>query len=174
MKTIVCKGCGTSFTHEQKGPGRPPTKCAKCKGEAEKEKQQKNPEPKPFKEGVVTVSGPYQPDIKLVKESVEKFSEPRKDVVLLRGNFDPDPEVVQRLSSKNKSEEPLGSYTYEVTVTNLGFGYRGEDVTEAKKRFKHYKEASERGFGQVGHERVTLYQKGEIISQYDYSKDKQT
>lgn len=66
---------------------------------------------------------------------------------------------------------PLGAFTYEVIVTNLGFAYRGEDMEAAKKSYNHFRSASEAGYGQVGRERVTLYEKAEIVWQFNPATD---
>ena len=90
-RDITCKVCGTEFHHEQKGRGRPPTKCPTCRTAKGAPKRRGRPpkvvtvgEGESAKHSLVPVAGPIEAgdlvvrplDIFKSRESAIKYATP--------------------------------------------------------------------------------------------------
>lgn len=61
--------------------------------------------------------------------------------------------------------------TYRLMVGNLGLAHKGESESEAILKYTHYCQISQKGFGQVGFERVQLWKLDSETNSYLLHKD---
>lgn len=77
-------------------------------------------------------------------------------------------EVPERFVVESSVEE---NSPFRVHVSNLGIAFRGSDHSAAMRAYNHYTAASQRGFGQVGFERVQLLVLNMKENQYEVFKE---
>lgn len=136
--TIICRECSKPFEIEKKR-GRPPVKCEECK------------EKKIGVENIASVTIINDVNITKIDKTTEGLCGPLAKVISL----------AEGMSKK--------AGLYEVRATNgVGFLYQGESENEAKKTYDKYVEKSKSGFGQIGHEQVTMTKLGQIVHHFDY------
>lgn len=78
----------------------------------------------------------------------------------------PTPKVSEKQLPSDKvglveETELSATYTYRVTVTNMGTAYEGNSEKEAVDTFTSFSKKSDMGYGQVGFEQVRLLARGE-------------
>jgi hypothetical protein len=129
MKTITVNCAICNQPFERKiQRGRPATKCEACRAGNESP-------------SVATA-------IASINQPIKKSIPQNEDVASL---------LEEKTSSADKFDKNF-PYLFRVVVGNLGIAYGGDSEAEAKKSFRHYSKVSQNGFGQVGFERVALWQ----------------
>jgi len=146
MRTITCRDCQVVFPAPTTR-GKPPVRCPTCKA-------QKLIAPPPAVISVAASLTPMPPSLTV------KVSE-RESAKLTEETTDKTPTIAK------PNDLFLGSFPFEVHVTNAGFLHRGESNKDAKREYERWSNASLRGFGQVGGEIVSLYEKGELVQRFD-------
>lgn len=136
--TIKCRDCGKDYTYESRR-GRPAVRCEACK-----------------EKFIGNKTGDA-----LDKVSLELATEDLPGEIPAAEESEPEAE-----KTPAKPKDPGIVYTYYVHVTNMGWAYEGEDEKAAKKTYDDFVIKSTAGFGQVGHARVTMFDKGEQV--YDF------
>lgn len=151
MANHICKNkdCGKEFVVTTRG--RPPALCVSCRLKLAKSEE------------TVLTAAPREAAFSLTEQPI--ILPPSQATTTDEPKDEPTDEF-QPLKISDK-EKPLGSFTYEIMITNTGYVYRGNDEKEARKSLKHYNAAALAGFGQVGHEKVSFYISGALIEYFD-------
>lgn len=174
MANHICRGCGVSFSVNTRG--RPPSKCATCKDLTPGETPSETPSslPKPVRVAKpIRVAKPNMPNSANVPSSAnistDASSDASSDVPAILTDV---PKHVYVISVANSSvDDNIGTFPYEIVVTNLGFAYRGSDPKEADTAYEKFIAKSIRGFGQIGQESVRYYDSGVMTKDFVYSRD---
>lgn len=171
MNTIICKGCGESFSYAPRR-GRPPVKCDTCK--AKTSDAVHTDEDVGVKEDLDLGIDSDDVDLEpIVEDDDGTNGQDRKSYTDTqdRDTYEPDPNLVP--TKEDEAVKVEVEHTFRLHVTNFGWDAKaaGEDEKKAKDRYKYFSEMSSRGYGQVGFEIVTLYCKGDVIAKYDPKTD---
>jgi len=78
-------------------------------------------------------------------------------------------EVYQPFEMVQPESPPTDSW--EVVVGNVGMVYQGNDEVNARHKYDVYVDLSLSGSGRVGGEPVHLYHNGEIVAEYNFSRE---
>lgn len=177
MAVHTCKSCGKPF--EKNTPGRPPSMCTDCR---EKKPTDVPPAAKPNSIEVILreklAANPF------VVVPIQKTSEREQQATIVDRTANLDIQASSAADSRTEQHNSLESTisqrvlpentalagtlkepasSFRVEVSNRGTVYTGPDKHRAQSVFKEYVSKSEQGYGQVGWEKVSLWQDSVIL-----------
>lgn len=164
MATHTCKNktCGKTF--EVNKPGRPPAMCPECREQAAELP------PANWKPSARDIERMHNEP----KLDLDAHLSTKEDEVRGSSSLNLLPKADQYLEEMNLADEVIilppaaPAFAFHITITNMGVAFQGNEEAEAKKRFKHYVDASIAGYGQVGHEKVSFFAGSELVDEFDY------
>lgn len=163
MATHVCKECKKSFDVATRG--RPPSKCPACKGSTPANNEQPKPRVFGSAAGAIAIGADFDKEMAIVDLSPSTLT-PDEIAGTIATH---EPAVPEK--KRVRSWIPSSEIPYQVLVTNMGWAYEGDNRKDAEALYEKFVRKSINGYGQVGRERVSLYNAGEVLQEFDPRKE---